>query len=432
MPDFHTAVVGAGSGGLTVAIGLARLGRRVALIEGGPVGGDCTNVGCIPSKTLIHLARQGMEGRAALAEVRRKRDALRDRETEELGQTPHLTLIQGWARLEGPGRLSVDGRSITAGRIVLATGSRPRELEIEGLPAERKLTNRNLFELDAPPEHLVIVGGGVIALEMAFAFRRLGSRVSLLVRSGRLRLPDEADVVMRQALAARDIELVGGVPRRYAGGNLHTDGAILDGVDRVLLALGRLPNLEELNLSSVGLTPATFRPLPGLYAVGDITPTSHFTHSANAQGRQLLPRLVLPWWPRRPEPPFPQAIFSEPEVAMVGLRHRVPPGRVKRLRVELASLDRGYTDGLERGFLAVEAERLTGRLLSATLVAPAASEMLSFLTLAMSERISLYRLQKLVYPYPTLSGGLQKLADDFVLGTLRSLPRELWATLRGG
>lgn len=432
MTDFHTAVVGAGSGGLTVAIGLARLGRRVALIEGGPVGGDCTNAGCIPSKTLIHLARQGVEGRAALAEVRRRRDALRDRETEELSHTPNLTLIRGWARLEGLGRLRVDGRLVTAGRIVLATGSRPRELEIEGLGPERKLTNLNLFELEDPPEHLAIVGGGVIALEMAFAFRRLGSRVSLLVRSGRLRLPPEAERVLRQALAARDIGLVTGIPLRYEPGRLYTGSDQLEGVDRVLLAVGRQPNLEELNLASVGLTPATFRPLPGLYAVGDITPTSHFTHSANAQGRQLLPRLVLPWWPRRPEPLFPQVIFSEPEVAMVAAPHRVSPGRIKRLRVELASLDRGYTDGLERGFLAVEAERLTGRLLSATLVAPAASEMLSFLTLALSERISLYRLQKLVYPYPTLSGGFQKLADDFVVGTLRSLPRELWATLRGG
>ncbi|NJM05753.1 FAD-dependent oxidoreductase [Candidatus Gracilibacteria bacterium] len=179
---FHTIVIGAGSGGLTVAVGLANLGKPVAVIEALHVGGDCTNVGCVPSKTLIHLAdAHGAHDTAhTLAEVRRKRDALREKETHEFGELPNLSLIFGRARLAGPGKVIValaEGgeRTMSAEHIVIATGARPRALTITGLPDERMLTNETVFELAVVPQHLAVVGGGVIGMELAFAFRKLGS-----------------------------------------------------------------------------------------------------------------------------------------------------------------------------------------------------------------------------------------------------------------
>ncbi|MCP4427308.1 MAG: FAD-dependent oxidoreductase, partial [Chloroflexi bacterium] len=158
---YPTIVIGAGSGGMTAAIGLAGLGRQVALVEGNHVGGDCTNVGCVPSKTLIHLAAHrspGMTMDEVLAEVIRKRNVLRDEETEEVQHLENMTFIRGWAKFTGLKTLDVshDGvvRKLAADNIVISTGARPRLLEIPGLPEARTLTNLNLFDLTEVPRHL--------------------------------------------------------------------------------------------------------------------------------------------------------------------------------------------------------------------------------------------------------------------------------------
>ncbi len=421
-----TVVIGAGSGGLTVALGLARLGRKVTLIEGGPVGGDCTNTGCIPSKSLIHLARQGRPAGEALAEVRRKRAELSSRETELLHGTPNLNLVRGWARFVEPYVLEVQGNRIESREIVIATGSRPAWLEIPGLPPERTFTNENLFSMENAPEHLVIVGGGVIALEMAFAFRRLGSQVSLLVRSDRLLSRESARVspAMAGALERSGIRVLFNTrPFLYADGllKLRPEGE-LSGVDAVLLAVGRLPRLEGLDIDRAGLVPGPEglavddwcrTDIKGIFAVGDVTAPSRFTHSANAQGRRVVQKLALGWLPLGPPAwVIPSAVFSEPEVASVRLAR--PASGYRTLCLELNELDRGYTDDLVEGFLELEVEPWTGRLQAATLVAPHASEMISLFTLVLAERVSLYRLQRLVYPYPTLSEATLRLADEFV------------------
>jgi pyruvate/2-oxoglutarate dehydrogenase complex dihydrolipoamide dehydrogenase (E3) component len=189
---FHTIIIGAGSGGMTVAIGLAGLGKKVALVEAHHVGGDCTNVGCVPSKTLIHLSKQfspGDDPDAVIQEVIRKRDALRDKETEEIQHVENLTFIQGTARFTSSNSIAIDHDSttqaLTADHIVISTGARPRPLDISGLPAERTLTNESLFDLQHLPRHLVIVGAGVIAVELAFAFRKLGIQVTMFALDAR-------------------------------------------------------------------------------------------------------------------------------------------------------------------------------------------------------------------------------------------------------
>jgi dihydrolipoamide dehydrogenase len=226
-PSLYDAiVVGAGSGGLTVATGLARLGRRVALIEAADVGGDCTNTGCIPSKTLLDAAarlRSGgpTPGTAAwsdaaadvLAEVRARRDALRDHETAALEAEPRLALIRGRARLVAAARVEVAGEDatleLTAPTVVLATGSRAAVVDLPGLPAGRSLTHATLFDLQRPPAHLAVLGGGPIGVEMATAFARLGSRVTLIEALPRI-LPSaepEASALVAAALRAQGIDV---------------------------------------------------------------------------------------------------------------------------------------------------------------------------------------------------------------------------------
>ncbi len=459
---YANIVIGAGSGGLTVAIGLANLGKRVAVIEANHVGGDCTNVGCVPSKTLIHLAANfhpGSDAAAVLTEVTRKRDALRDKETEEVGNTENLDLIFGRAKFSGPKQLivtSADGkaRELSADHIVIATGSRPRMLNIPGLNPDRLLTNELLFDISTPPDHLAIIGAGIIAVEMAFAFNKLGTKVTLIGLDSRVlpRYSPEVSEAMQPELEKRGIEThYEATAQSYDESTLTLFARFgesifpITGVDKVLLAVGRFRNIDSLDLEKAGIVfdkkgirVDTFgrTSAPGICAIGDVTPTSAFTHSANAQGRRVVQKIAFPWLPSpKAEPLFPTATFSDPEVATVGLTARqiaqkYHPGLILRLRVELKDIDRGYTDDVENGFILVDAIRLTGTILGVTIVGPRASEMISLFTLAISQRITLYRLYSLVYPYPTFSSGILKIADAFMRQTLSGLPRELTAYLR--
>ncbi len=460
---FSTIVIGSGSGGMTVAIGLAGLGRQVALIEGNHVGGDCTNVGCVPSKTLIHLAKTfkpGMNPDEVLQEVIRKRDALRDKETEEVQHLENLTFIQGMASFTTPKSIAVTHsgatRELSADNIVIATGARPRLLDIPGLPAEMILTNESLFDLTNAPKHLVIIGAGVIALEMAFAFHKIGTKVTMFALDRRpltTSIPEASEAIQAE-LDRRGIILHLGTVAKACDVSRRTltlqsgDKEIeLHEVDKVLIAVGRVRNLEKLNLEKTGIKVDPRQGVlvntygetnvKGIYAIGDVTPTSAFTHSANAQGRRVTQRIAFPMLPiARNEPLFPNATFSDPEVAAVGLTEKqmaenYHPNVIKRIRVDFKThTDRGYTDGVENGFIIVDAVRLTGQILHATIVGPRASEMISFFTLAMSQKISLYQIYRLVYPYPTYSSGILKVADFFMRDTLPNLGKELATYLR--
>lgn len=460
---YSSIVIGSGSGGMTVAVGLSALGRKVALIEGNHVGGDCTNVGCVPSKTLIHLARNfkpGMSANTVLQEVISKRDALREKETKEVQHTENLTFIHGMAKFIAPKALEVSRngttRQLTADNIIIATGARPRWLDIPGLPAERALTNESLFDLTNAPKHLVIVGAGVIALEMAFAFQKLGTQVSMFALDSRplITAIPEASEAIQAELKARGITTYYNATAKNFDESTRTltlqqdeMEITLHDVDKVLIAIGRVRNLDTLGLEKAnikvdprqGLLVNSFGEtnIKGVYAIGDVTPTSAFTHSANAQGRRVSQRIAFPFLPlAKKEPLFPNATFSDPEVAMVGLTQdqiadKYHPGLIKRIRVDFKThTDRGYTDGVENGFIILDAIRLTGQILHATIVGPRASEIISFFTLAMSQRISLYKIYRLVYPYPTYSSGILKAADFFIQDTVPNLGKELAAYVK--
>jgi dihydrolipoamide dehydrogenase len=473
---FHTIVVGAGSGGLTVAFGLARAGKRVALVERGPVGGDCTNVGCIPSKTLIDLAKalggvpRGDEGarrafavraQEVLREVRSRRDALLAHEEHLLAGQGGLELVRGSARLVPRGDEVPDvvvespeagERTLRAPHVVLAPGSEAIVIDVPGLPPERILTNATLFELASPPERLAILGAGAIGCEMAFAFADLGSAVTLIDLAPRVlpRGEEGASPVVHRSLEAagvRVLPLTSAVRFDEASETLHVERSgepiALDGVTRVLMAIGRRPTVRGLGLEEVGVetrhgaivTDAGHRTgVAGVSAIGDATGRADTTHAANAQGRRVVRRILAPL-PLVPEGAYPSVTFSRPEVAQIGptleaLRTRYPSELLVTHRVDLADTDRGLTLGLDDGFVSITAMRFTGRVLAATVVAPTAGEMIHLLTLAQRSRMSLWRLSRMVVAYPALSEAIRGVADAFVFSSLPRLHREAATYLR--
>jgi len=476
----HTIVVGAGSAGLTVAVGLTGLGRDVALVEAGDVGGDCTNVGCIPSKTLITLARavaaaapeaRADAAREALAETRRRRDALRAHEEAWLAGMPRLTLVRGHARLlrgaRGAYEVEVsapDGsvRLLAAERVVLATGSRPVVPPLPGLEEGARnerapLTNATIFDLEAPPAHLVVLGGGAIGCEMAFAFARLGSRVTIVEMADRV-LPGAeaaASSVVHARLEALGVSVLvdtKALEFEHAGGRLRVAHAraggqakvaSIDDVDRLLVAVGRRAASDALGLAEAGvkvdargavIIDGAYRTTAaGVYAIGDVVGAAH-THVANAHGRRLVRFLTLPL-PLLPEGDHPSVAFVEPEVGQIGptlaqLRRRWPDALLAVHKVMLSDTDRGRTSGLDDGFVQLVAMRLTGRLLAATVVAPNASEMLPLLSWAQRRRVSLWQLARLEVAYPALSAAIKQAADAFVFASVPRLAAEFGTYLR--
>ena len=451
--DVTAVLIGSGSAGLTVAIGLAGLDHRVVVVEEGPVGGDCTNVGCIPSKTLLHLARTGAP--SPWGEVRKRRDGLEATESTMLADHDRIELLRGSARIVGPGTVEVadqDGtlQRVAAPHIVIATGSRPRTVAIEGMDPARVLTNETLFEIDATPGHLVIVGGGAIAVEMATAVRHLGGAVTIVEVAPRLLGRDDPEVsaIVAQALGEAGVDVRLGTTATSFDEAKATltldDGDEIRAVDRVLMAIGRSPRVDGLGLDrlgvdvgpgGVGVDSWGRTSVAGVWAVGDVTGVTATTHGANAMARRVVRAIGLPRLLRVGRPPsIPAAVFGEPEVASVGfapekVARRWPEASRVHLRADLADTDRGLTDGVTRGAVIVDVERMTGRILRASIVGPGAAQAIGIFTLAIDRRISMHRLYRMVHPYPTFASAIGVVADEFTRLTLTDLPAQAttWA-----
>jgi len=460
-PDPHTVVIGAGSGGLTVAVGLSSFGKRVRLVERAEIGGDCTNVGCIPSKALLHATAEpgGRSGPEILAHVRSKRDDLRDEETEHFGSTDGIDLQFGAAQVVGPGLVEVTGpdgsiERIESKHIVIATGSSARRLPIDGLPAERYLTNAELFEQVDVPGKLVIVGAGPIGVEMAMAFRRLGSDVVVLDAAPRV-LPAmlaEASAVVERSLAASGVDVRAGlVAKSFDEGAQTLHIGPLDGgpteqitaVDRVLMAVGRVPNSSDLGLEALGIETDRGHivvnakgetSLERVWAVGDVSTEGGTTHIANAWGRRVIKAIIAPPAPAGSKPLHPAVTFSSPEAAMIGQQPADVPSHIRRIVYDFSKADRSYTDEVGDAIIVVDVRRFSGRIVGATIVGPRAGELISTFSLAMTAGVKLQKWYPVVWPYPAYSDALGSVVDDFMLQHLKSLhkdfPRWLWGRLR--
>lgn len=454
---YKAAIIGAGSGGLTLAIGLAGFGHDTVLIESGRVGGDCTNLGCVPSKALLHAAFVGDPD--AFGSVRSKRDELANREDAEMEEHEQIHLVRGRARLtagRSPHVVDVDLANggvaqVRADNVVICAGSQPVEFPIEGMPADTLVTNETLFDLEAVPNKVVLIGGGAISLEMATAFGDLGSEVHLVELADRLMGNEDPLISMaiQSALEALGVVMhIGTSIERFdeSTRSAHlANGEVIEGVDKALLAVGRRARLDGLDLEAAGVD---FTPrgvvadgwgrtsVDGIFAVGDITGNTLTTHGANAIGRRAVRAIALPFLPKTGEPrAMANAVYSRPEIASVGvtpaeLEAMSASGR-RRYEVQMSAVDRGFTDDLQHGVAVVDVERFTGKILRAAIVAPAAAEMIGMFTLAIDQGIGLRKIFAMVHPYPSYSQVVGQIADDFARDTYPALPKEWWGMVRG-
>lgn len=452
---YRAAVIGAGSGGLTLAIGLAGFGHHVALIEAGPVGGDCTNVGCVPSKALLHAAAAGHDD--PFEAVRDKRDRLTAREDAEMVEHDQIHLVRGWARLtdrRDPLVIDVTGpdgtiMTVLAENVIVCAGSRPVEFPVDGLDPGRLLTNESIFELAETPRKIVLIGGGAISLEMATAFRDLGSEVEIVELQDRLIATEDPLVssTIESALSDRGIVVHTGtsIERFDATTARLTNGATITDVDKVLLAVGRRPKLDNLGLEAAGveftrtgIVADSFgrTNVEGIYAVGDVTGNTLTTHGANSIGRRAIRAIALPYLPKLGTPrALPNAVYSRPQIASVGMTvaelDALPRSSRRRYVVHIPELDRGYTDDVEHGLAIVDAERFTGKILRAAIVGPAAAEIIGMFTMAIDQGIGLRKMFGMVHPYPAYAQLVGQIADDFARDMMSSVPAEWWGMARG-
>jgi pyruvate/2-oxoglutarate dehydrogenase complex dihydrolipoamide dehydrogenase (E3) component len=448
---YDVAVVGGGTAGLTAALAAAHAGARTALIERrSRLGGDCTFTGCVPSKTLIEAARAAHECRLLLGEdvevdfarvterVRRTVDEIAEDERDDRFTRHGIDVVHAAARFAGENELELeDGRTLRARRFVLATGTRPATPPIEGLDAAPYLTNETIFDLDRLPDHLVVLGGGPTGLELAQAFRRLGSAVTVIDATDRLlpREEPEASEVVAGAFDEEGIEVVLGTTAiAVRGTTVECEGRTVAG-DALLLATGREADVEGLGLELAGVALADgFVPIDErcrtsadhVYAAGDVTGGRLFTHVAaregsvaglNAAGRRA----------KLNERAVPEVTFLDPEVARVGLTEAEARDRHQGVRAAvfpMSRVDRARIAGRPAGFvkLVTARRRVLGRtggglLVGAHIVGPRAGELIQECVFAVATRAFAGRLAQTIHAYPTMSMAVQQAAAQlFPLG----------------
>lgn len=436
-------------GGGTAALGAARAARRkgasVVMVTDGPPGGDCTFTGCVPSKTL--LASGHLPFAEAMARVHDTVAGIAHDESAEVLRGEGIEVVTGRANVLGPHRVEVDGQVLTPKKLVLATGSEPVVPGLPGLVDVPYLTNESLFELEALPRSLAILGGGAIGCEMAQAFRHLGAEVTVLEALDRVLSKEEpeASEVIAAVFAGEGIDVrtstkVESVAKARGGLVLTTSAGTVK-ASHLLVSVGRRPSSQ--GLSSLGLKTSRTGAIDvdlrmrtsvkKVYAAGDVTGRLPFTHAADEMGRVA----ALNALGRRPvtfkESAVPWVTFTDPEVAHVGLTEAQAAQQHKGARVvqmPLSELDRARTAGRTEGFIKVVVgpRRVTrdlagGRVLGATIVAERAGEMLGELTLALRTGMYPARLGLTSHPYPTWSVGVQQVIGQlFGVGERRPRP----------
>lgn len=429
-------VIGAGAAGLTAAGGCGRLGLRTALIERGSMGGECLNTGCVPSKALLAAASRaqamrdagqvgiqpvepGIEWVAVRAHLLAARQAIAPHDSEARFRAWGVEVIHGQARFVGRNAVAACGRTLSAPRIVVATGSRPRVPAIEGLEGVPFLTSETLWDLPERPEHLLVLGGGAIGVEMAQAFRRLGAAVTLVEPHTPLPRDDaEAARFLLGRLEAEGVALrVGtGVARvEVAAGGVRltlADGSVLDS-SHLLVAAGRVADLDALDLPAAGVRTGPDGILVDagrrssnrrVLALGDCRDGPRLTHAASEDGAIAVQRIGF-GVPARVRPQtLPWVTYTQPELAQLGPTEAVARQRHARVRVvrqDMQDNDRAVAEGRTAGFAKLVLVR--GRPVGITLVGEGAGEQILPWAMVIGGRHSLWALSGMVVPYPTLS-----------------------------
>jgi len=453
--SYNLVVIGAGPAGLIVAAGAAGLGAKVALIEKHLMGGDCLNVGCVPSKAMIRSARAvgdiwnaskfgvnvshtpEVDFAAVMERMRRIRAGISDVDSVDRYQhTLGVDVFLGSGSFTSNSTIEVAGQTLNFKKAVIATGARARQPQIPGLQEAGYLTNETVFNLTEKPQRLAVIGAGAIGCELAQAFRRLGCEVVLLHKNAQILDKEDVDAatIVQEAFVREDIQLIlesqiDRVEQTNAGKvvyyQLHGKEASVT-VDEIIVSVGRSPNVEGLNLEAVGVEYNTQKGVfvndnlqttnPRIYAAGDICMSHKFTHAADFAarmviqntlffGRKKLSALTIPW-----------CTYTQPEVAHVGMGDRELQAQgidVDTFLIPFSKVDRAILDGEEEGFVKIHVKKGSDKILGATIVARHAGDMINTITLAMVNNIGLGKIANVIHPYPTQAEAIRKAADAY-------------------
>ena len=466
-PRYNLVVLGAGTAGLVTAAGAAGLGAKVALVERDLMGGDCLNVGCVPSKAVIRSSRvvaeiehanafgaSSRDGAADFAAVmtrmRRLRASISPNDSVERFRGLGVDVFLGDGRFTGPDTVEVDGKRLVFKRAVIATGARASAPPIPGLAEAGYLTNETVFGLRELPPRLAVIGAGAIGCELAQAFRRLGAEVvafdvlpQILGRED----PDAAAIV-RGALERDGVRLVLGseirrVEKTSEGKTIHfAVGGHEEhtAVDEILIGAGRAPNVEGLGLDVVGVAHDAKRGVivddnlrtsnRAIFAAGDVCLETKFTHIADFSARIVIQNALFFGRKRFSALTIPWCTYTDPEVAHVGLYER--DARARAIEVDtfvrrLHEVDRAVLDGEEEGFVKIHVKKGSDRIVGATIVASHAGDLVSEISVAMAGGVGLGRLASVIHPYPTQAEAIRQLGDAYNRTRLTPLVKRVFA-----
>ena len=445
-------VIGAGSGGLSVAAGAARMGADVTLLEGGEMGGDCLNQGCVPSKALPAAAAHahgmttgGPFGIAPVApeidfaavkrHVRAVQAAIAPMDSQERFEGLGVRVLREWGAFADARTVVAGPHRIRARRIVIATGSTPLIPDVPCLLAVPHLTNETVFALTERPEHLLVMGAGPVGMEMAQAHARLGCRVTVLASGSALAREDpELAAVVVAALRGEGVEIVEDARvTRVSGRAGAIEAVTARGAFRgthLLVAAGRRPSVAGLDLEAAGIALApdgAVRVGPGLrttnrrvYAIGDAAGGPDFTHVAGHHASTVIRPILLGLPARVRTDHIPRATYTDPELAAVGLGEaeaRAAHGdRLEILRFPYAENDRAVATRRTEGLAKVIVAR--GRPVGAAIVGAQAGELIGLWALALAGRLSVGQVAQMVAPYPTLGEVSKRAAGQYYVPRL--------------
>jgi pyruvate/2-oxoglutarate dehydrogenase complex dihydrolipoamide dehydrogenase (E3) component len=469
-PRYHMVVIGGGTAGLVSAAGAAGLGARVALIERHLMGGDCLNVGCVPSKGVIRASRAWQDARevrerfggpavdprspgnfgTSMERMRRLRAGISVHDSAKRFSSLGVDVFLGDGRFTGPETIEVAGKTLRFRRAVIATGARAALPPVPGLAEAGTLTNETIFNLTELPARLVVIGAGPIGCELAQSFTRFGSRVTLLDMAPQVLIREDADAaaIVQKALVKDGVHLELGVKvlEVRSRGAEKTLAFEKDGqrqevtADHILVAAGRAPNIEDLGLEAAGVkfsrqgvqVEDNLRTTnPRVYACGDVASRYQFTHTADAQARIVIQNALFKGRSKASALTIPWCTFTTPEVAHVGMYEkdaREKGMEVDTLTVQLSTVDRAILDGADEGFLRLHLKKGTDQILGATLVAEHAGDMIGELCLAITHGIGLGKIASVIHPYPTQGEVVKKAADAWRRTKLTPTVKKVFAT----
>jgi pyruvate/2-oxoglutarate dehydrogenase complex dihydrolipoamide dehydrogenase (E3) component len=436
MPKYDICIIGAGSGGLSLAAGAAQLGLSVVLVEADKMGGDCLNYGCVPSKALLaagkaaHLgavaSKFGIKYAAPEIDFGSVKDhvakviaAIEPNDSVERFESFGCTVIKGRAQFISSKEIAVNDQKISARHFVIATGSHASVPPIPGLSETPYLTNETIFALRDKPAHLIIIGGGPIGCEMAQAHARLGCKVTLLEGGPSIMGKDDPELisVVREALSFEGVKIIEGlkistVRKTEIGVDVETSEGIISG-NHLLVAAGRVANVTNLGLEAAGVifSPKGIEVDAGLrtnvkniYAIGDCRVGPQFTHAAGYEAGLLVRRICFKLPAKVNYAALPWVTFTDPELAHVGLNEvqaRAKFSDIKVLRWQYHENDRAQAEGRTLGLVKVIVRK--NKILGAAIVGLQAGELIHSWALAISSGLSVTQMASYISPYPTLS-----------------------------